>query len=198
MQLAGLVTMFLFALSIVLLSLFIFVAWVYWKDRVKEDLHMALVLLVVSMVLIAMHPTVLRYDSIRYVAYMEPDGEVRVILPIPNEQEVIDELKRTVGSLIVMVVDTEKGRGAQFTISKTMYFEVEVLTRIGSLDHSVSLMDGDVYWIHMEPIDDNATVMIGEFRIIHEDPFDLRSDQIFLSRSETVAGWNSYEYESTS
>jgi len=196
---AGFAFIILLTLSGILLALVIFSVWRYRRDQVKGDLRMAKVLLVISMTILGMDLTVVRYDSIRYNGYLEPEGEMTVILPIPNDQELIDEVIRSIGSGMAMMVDTEKGKGLQITLSKLTTFDVDVVERFRSIDHGSDLVDGNLFWIYFEPIDDNATIRIEELRIIHEDTFGLLSDQVFLYPFEDTfneTGWYSFEYQS--
>lgn len=195
MIVAGLVFVVTFILAGILLVLFLFLFFLYRKERIKDDLQTAKVILVVALILLGLNIFVVKYDSIRYLITLDVEGASTVVVPIPNEQELIDEILLSTEGGKVRIVETERGKGLEITVISDVMIEAEVITRIWSFDHETDLVDGDDFLIHFEPIDDNATIEISRMRIIHENPLDLHSEQIFHSGRDFVQGWNEVEYE---
>ena len=161
----------------------------------KEDLKIAKVLLVVVIVLFGMNIFVVKYDAISYYVRIESEGNSTVIIPIPNEQELIDKVMSGSRWVDIRIVESERGKGLEITLDSYEIIEAEIVTRIWSYDHDTDLVVGDDFLIHFEPIDDNASIGITEMRIIHESPLDFHSKQVFHVDQQIVHGWNEVEYE---
>ncbi len=195
MPIAGLVFVVLLLLTGILLILFLISILHYRKERMKDDLQTAMVLLVVALILLGMNICVVKYDSIRYEVEINANGASTVVLPIPNEQELIDEVMRSMERGMVRIIEGERGKGLEITVSSNVRIEAEVFTRIWSFDHEIDLVDGDDFLIYFEPIDDNATIVISGMEIIHESPFDFHSEQTIDVGRDFVQGWNTLEFE---
>ena len=195
MTVSGLVFIVLLIMALIMLALFLYSIYVYRKDRMKSDLQIAKVLLVVVMILLGLNILGVQYDSIRYEVYIESVGASTVILPIPNEQELIDEVMRSVEGVSMRVVESERGQGLEITLNSYLIIKAEVFTRMWSYDHDTDLVDGDDFLINFEPIEDNATLTLSEIRIIQQNPLDFHSKQIVHRNTHFVQGWNRAEYE---
>ncbi len=196
MTVSGLVFVILLILAGVLFILLILVLSRYRRDRLREDLRTAVVLLVIALVIMGLNLGIVRYDSIRYYAVLHADGGAKVTIPVPNEQAVFDELRFSRGIGVVRIVNTEKGTGLEVSFDGTsVWLESEIFTRRSGYDHSVDLMDESDFHIHVETTGDDVSVEMGEIRIIHESPFTFYSDQVMYNKDPLQPGWNSIGYE---
>ncbi len=151
-------------------------------------------LLILSINMVGVFPVV-AYDSVRYMAELRGNETTTVILPFPSEFGFEDQLNVKRGQGSFHLVESEKGLGLVVVFGKYVYIEGYLKVRFDRVDYSAELDDGENFWVHLDTTYDPAWFEIYELRIIHQNPSDFHSKQIFTYKMDMKQGWNRIEWD---
>jgi hypothetical protein len=185
------------ACSLIILGLLSFIR--YRKKHDKEDLHAALVVGTGAVAILVLNMfyvfPILQFDSIRYTVYIHTNENTIMILPIPEEDDLIDNLELKRGECDWGIVDTEYGKGLQIIFNGSIKLYGKYITYSERVDYTSDLIENDCFRIYYEAEGKETRLNIDEFRVIHQDTSELLSKQLILYRYGLDTGWNLIKYE---